>query len=62
MSKRGNPFLIFSVLFAAIKGAFTTSTHHDNTRQNVSNGRDGFLGVSAPRCHNQKKRYKGFAK
>jgi hypothetical protein len=39
------------------KGLFNTRSHATGGSGKISNGRDAFMAVSAPKCHTQKKRY-----
>ena len=52
-------FKLFTAL--ALFARDLVRTHStENYSSRVSNGRDAFFGVSAPRCHTQKKIYRGF--
>jgi len=55
---------IFKVMAAAllamshgVKSYFKSSSKGVGGSNRVSNGRAAFYGVSAPKCHNQKKRW-----
>jgi hypothetical protein len=52
-------FVVAGILKA--KDIFRTRSS-GNCSNRISNGRDAFMAISAPRCHTQKKIYKGFAK
>jgi hypothetical protein len=64
MKARG-VFAIFSKVALAcamyVKDIFSTVGRSYGSGKSAM-GRDAFLSVSAPRCHNQKKIYRGFAK
>ena len=50
---------ITAVLPAGFNGIFSGSREHSHgVTGRVTNGRAEFYGVSAPKCHNQKKHYR----
>ena len=65
MKARG-VFAIFAKVALACamycKDVFNTRGHSTGGSNKVSGGRDAFMNVSAPRCHTQKKIYRGFSK
>ena len=51
---------MLAALAASTKRFFAVQSHSTGEGR-IKNGRDSFLSVSTPRCHTQKKIYRGFA-
>lgn len=65
MKARG-VFAIFAKVALAcamyVKDVFKTHSHSTGGNNRGGLGRDAFMNISQPRCHTQKKIFKGFAK
>jgi hypothetical protein len=62
MKKKDNWFVaVLARMLVGMKNFFSSEPTYDVSGK-TSNGRDAFRGVSAPRCHTQKKIYKGWAR
>jgi len=64
MKNRGIFAIVASFVMAGLlkaKDIFKTRPTYGVSNR-ASNGRDAFMSISVPRCHTQKKHYKGFAK
>ncbi len=65
MKQRGilaGMMLIAAHVLASFKGVFSVRAHAEGGSQEICGGRDAFLSISSPRCHTQKKIYKGWAR